>query len=238
MSPPRPGEHAFDLSGGASCLDFVNTVGGRGREAPVERLRGYADLVAWARQAGLVDARRAAALARRGAERPREAARALTAAVELREALFRLFAAAAAGRRPPAADLAVLNRWLPRALGRLRLALTGPTGRAGRPGDAFVWRWADEPAARRELDAPLWPVARSAADLLAGGELSNLRECAAAGCRWLFLDRSRNHSRRWCDMKACGNREKVRRHYRRQRRRLIRRAGSEAAELPRFAGRR
>jgi len=30
-------------------------------------------------------------------------------------------------------------------------------------------------------------------------------------CRWLFLDTSKNHTRRWCDMKVCGNRIKARR---------------------------
>jgi len=205
MTSSGPAEHVFDLSGGAPCLDFANTVGGRGRETPVERLRGYADLVAWSRQAGLVDRRRAAALARLAAERPREAARALAAAVELREALFRVFASVATDRRPPAPDLEALNRWLPRALRRLRLA---------RAGEGFAWRWVDDPDA---LEAPLWPVARSAAELLTGPDLAALRECADDRCRWLFLDRTRNHSRRWCDMKSCGNRAKVRRHYRRRR---------------------
>ena len=206
MSRSEPAEHVFDLSGGAPCLDFVNTVSGRGRELPTERLHGYADLVAWARQSGLVEKGQAAGLARRAAAHPRQAARMLAAAVELREALFRLFSAVAARRRPPAADLSALNRWLAKSLGRLRLATTG---------DGIGWRWSDEPEA---LDAPLWPVARSAADLLTGDDRAALRECADGGCRWLFLDRSRNHSRRWCDMKACGNRAKVRRHYRRKRR--------------------
>ena len=204
MNRAEPIEHVFDLSGGAPCLDFVNTLSGRGRELPTERLNGYADLVAWSRQSGLVEKRRAAGLVQRAAAHPRQAARTLAAAVELREALFRLFSAVAAGLRLPPADLAALNRWLAKSLGRLRLAATG---------DGIEWGWADEPEA---LDAPLWRVARSAADLLTGEDRTDLRECADGGCRWLFLDRSRNHSRRWCDMKACGNRAKVRRHYRRQ----------------------
>jgi predicted RNA-binding Zn ribbon-like protein len=59
----------------------------------------------------------------------------------------------------------------------------------------------------------LWPVARSAADLLTSQEQSRVRECAASDCGWLFLDLSRNRSRRWCDMETCGNRTKARRHY-------------------------
>jgi predicted RNA-binding Zn ribbon-like protein len=44
-----------------------------------------------------------------------------------------------------------------------------------------------------------------------------LKHCAADDCGWLFLDRSRNHARRWCDMKVCGNNAKARRFYRRHR---------------------
>ena len=204
MNRAEPIEHVFDLSGGAPLPRLrqhpERPRPGAADRAP-ERLRRPGGLVA---SAGLVEKRRAAGLVQRAAAHPRQAARTLAAAVELREALFRLFSAVAAGLRLPPADLAALNRWLAKSLGRLRLAATG---------DGIEWGWADEPEA---LDAPLWRVARSAADLLTGEDRTDLRECADGGCRWLFLDRSRNHSRRWCDMKACGNRAKVRRHYRRQ----------------------
>jgi predicted RNA-binding Zn ribbon-like protein len=62
----------------------------------------------------------------------------------------------------------------------------------------------------------LWPIASSAADLLTSERLKKVRLCEAKTCTWLFLDESRNHSRRWCDMKVCGNREKARRHYQRE----------------------
>jgi len=52
-------------------------------------------------------------------------------------------------------------------------------------------------------------------DLLTSDRLSAVRECAADDCAWLFLDESRNRSRRWCDMKVCGNRQKARLHYHR-----------------------
>ena len=78
---------------------------------------------------------------------------------------------------------------------------------------AQEWAWNDSDAPT----SPLWPVLRSAADLLTSDELRLLRECAAETCTWLFLDRSRNHSRRWCAMQVCGHRAKARRHYRRKR---------------------
>ena len=121
----------------------------------------------------------------------------------LRESIFRIFAAVAARRHSSPADLAVLNAELPRALGSLRILAAG----AG-----FSWA-AAVPGPERLLAA----VARSAADLLTSRDAGAVRECAAPGCRWLFLDRSRNRSRRWCDMKVCGNRAKARRHYRRVR---------------------
>jgi len=79
-------------------------------------------------------------------------------------------------------------------------------------GTGFVWSWdADTP----ELDRPLWPIVRSAAELLTSPERELVKRCASDTCLWLFLDRTKNHARRWCDMKVCGNRAKVRRHRRR-----------------------
>jgi predicted RNA-binding Zn ribbon-like protein len=195
----------FEFSGGALCLDFVNTLSDR----PVRRKEGlcsYGDLVEWGRQAGILtgeEARGLAAAVRRG---PGAAGAALARAIALREALFRLFSAIAAGRHAGAGDVAAINDSLPRALSRLRV-------RSSR--GAFHWRFE---AGDRDLDRVLWPVVRSAAELLTSPELPRLRECASGSCSWIFVDRSRTHRRRWCDMKTCGNRAKARRHYRRRRR--------------------
>jgi predicted RNA-binding Zn ribbon-like protein len=206
-SPIETGRRApFDLSGGHLALDLANTVADRGGEQPEDRLGRYDDLLAWAVQAEVLGAGAAAALGRRAGERPAEAGAALAAAGELREALFTVFAAVATGSEPPAAELVTLNRALARALPHLRVAVA-----AG--GDGFEWGWSGRGA---DLEAPLWPVVRAAAELLVSGERELVRECDSASCRWLFLDRSRNRSRRWCDMKTCGNRVKARRHYRRR----------------------
>lgn len=202
-------EHRFDLSGGALCLDFANTVSDRASDAPVERLGRYRDLVAWSWQAGLLDEAEAAALARRGERQPEAAAAVLAEAVVLREALFALFAAVAAGEAPAPRDLDRLNRQLARCGGNLRVEPRGKGFALGCEGEAG------------DLGRMLGPVAWSAAELLAAGDLAAVRECAHPPCRWLFLDRSRNKSRRWCDMAVCGNRAKARRHYRR----AVKRAG-------------
>lgn len=200
---PRP-ESSFELSGGALCLDFANTLEDRLGDAR-ERLRAYPDLLEFAVQTGSLEPETAESLARRGRRRPARAAEALRRAISLRETLFRIFAALAAGGPPPPAELRRLNRALPGALARLTLVGHG---------DRIEWAWTGPAEA---LDRPLWPVLRSAAELLTSDDRERVRECDSRTCSWLFLDCSRNRSRRWCDMKTCGNRAKARRHYRRRR---------------------
>lgn len=203
MSEPKA-EWVFHLSGGRLCLDLANTVSWRAGGRPIERLRRYVDLVSWARRAGLVSDRDARRLADEARRRPGRAARVLGRAVVLREAIYRVFSAIADGRAPASADVAAVNAELAEALGRLRVAR-----HAGR----FALRW---PADRLALDSVLWPVARSAADLLTSEDLGNLKTCPAGNCGWIFLDTTRNRTRRWCDMRVCGNRAKARRHYDRE----------------------
>ncbi|MCM2268771.1 MAG: CGNR zinc finger domain-containing protein [Thermoanaerobaculia bacterium] len=203
---------AFELSGGALALDFSNSWGDRSRPES-DRLTEFGSLAAFCWQAKLLPTDEAAPWLAAAAGRPAAASATLVAARELRDALFTLFAAAARRRTPtaqrtePTAALAILNGWLARALPDRELA----------PGDAgYVWRWRGAPAALDPLAAPLRPIALAAADLLASDQLDRVRECAAPNCSWLFLDRSRAASRRWCSMESCGNRAKARRHYRRR----------------------
>jgi predicted RNA-binding Zn ribbon-like protein len=202
----------FELSGGALCLDFANTWGDRGRPE-TEKLGAYPDLLAFALQAELLTNGEAVRLAGRAEQEPLAAAAALALGRGAREDLYRIFSALAAARPPSAADLEQLNAALPQALSRLRLEPRG---------SEFVWTWA---AAEESLAAPLWPILRSAAELLTAEERQRVRECAGSGCTWLFLDRSRNRARRWCSMETCGNRAKAKRHYHR-------RTPTPAAESP------
>ena len=190
--------------GGRLCLDFVNTVDPRHGDHAREYLRGYDDLVAWARVTGTLDDREAGRLLQRATSLPAEAAAVLDRAVALREALYRVFA------HPPPPDpggLEVVNREVGRALGQT--CLRPATGAA-----RYRLGWAE---AGPTLDRPLWPVARSAAELLASPDADRVRECQGDGCGWLFLDTSRNRRRAWCSMDGCGNRAKARRHYARRR---------------------
>lgn len=199
-------DHAPPLLPGprpAHCLDFVNTLAWRGRERPEESLREAGDLLGWLVGAGL-PAGAAEALGRWIHRDPAGGAALLRDALALRESLARLLGALAGGRVGAEADLAALNAALEGAPPRRRLA---------RLGEGHGWEvpLAEAPSVPWLLAPVLW----SAADLLAGEEHRRLRACANEECRWLFLDESRNGTRRWCDMNACGNRAKARRHYER-----------------------
>ncbi len=192
------------LVGGNLCLDFVNTVGGRQGGSNTEHLTDYADLLMWSEHAGILGAAAAQRLAELAAAHTDHAAQAWGRAIDLREAMFRLFDAVARGLPHPDDDLALVNRQLSMAMSRAQLRLVG---------GEFVWGWADEDA----LEQMLWPIVRSAADLLTEGEIGLIKECESdTGCGWLFVDTSKNHRRRWCSMDDCGNNAKVRRYRQRQ----------------------
>jgi predicted RNA-binding Zn ribbon-like protein len=191
----------LNLIGGRLSLEFVNTVDTH--DPPIDdRLAAYADLVWWALRVGMLDEAAARPLFERAEADLAAAADVLARAVELREAVYRIFVAVRSGGAADEADLAVLNRELSRALGWLRVRAEG---------EAFAWGWEDG----AELDRMLWPVVRDAAELLVSGDLRRVGKCCGDNCDWLYLDTSRNRSRRWCDMQSCGNRAKARRHYHR-----------------------
>jgi predicted RNA-binding Zn ribbon-like protein len=202
--------------GGRTCLDFVNTVGGRvsnparksGRDyADVvlnDKLAGYGDLLTWSQLAGLTAKAESQKLAHLATARPKGATATLQRAVSLRESLYRIFKSVVEQWRPDTKDLEILGRELSSAREHEKLKHS-----AG----VFVWAWDDDPVL---LDRILWPVVRSTAELLTSDDLARLRQCGGNKCGWLFLDTSRNHSRQWCDMKDCGNLAKVRRFRERQ----------------------
>lgn len=190
----------FNLVAGAACLDFINTVGGQRADRAREYLSTYVALMRWGQQAGVLSFEEAGRLTNMARSHPDEARAVLRRAVTLREALYCIFTALLAGTDPAAPDVAVLNAELAHAHRHMVLAHTA---------DGFCWQWTGNEHA---LDAVLWRVTRSAADLLLAPMKESVRQCASETCDWLFLDATRNRSRRWCDMRGCGNRAKVRRH--------------------------
>jgi predicted RNA-binding Zn ribbon-like protein len=187
------------------CLDFTNTVAWRTMDHPQDQLVSYTDLVVWSQHAGIVTESTAHHLLEEATRFPAVASAALERAVVLRETIYKVFCAVAGGHTPQATDITTLNGFLPEAMSRLQLTWTR---------DGFTWSWTDD---ANSLEQMLWPVVRSAAELLASDELNRVGICAGDGCGWLFFDTSKNRSRRWCAMDDCGTRAKARRHYRRSR---------------------
>jgi len=192
--PPR-----FELIAGNVSLDFVNTLDDRPTK-PKELIETYLDLVRFGEDAGLISAPQADRLFERSYLELELAARALNHGRELREAIHDVFWAIMNKRPAPPAALARLNADAQTAAGHMHLVPT----KVG-----FEWRFDDF----GDFASVLWPIARAAVDLLASGELAYVRPCLSKTCEWFFLDTSKNHHRRWCNMTSCGNRAKVQRFY-------------------------
>ncbi|KFL52890.1 hypothetical protein JM78_16080 [Burkholderia pyrrocinia] len=180
-------------------IDFANTLYWRGSEAPTETFGTMDDLLAWCREQAGVPAGLADRCCVRGGEEGEPAM--LARALALREALYRLFHAQAERHEPQADDLALLGGFLAEASPRVALA---------RVDGGYAWRIGDAGATLAGL---LSPVLWSAIDLLGGARLAKVKRCANDACQWLFIDDSKNGSRRWCSMSSCGNRAKAYRHY-------------------------
>ena len=197
----------FELSGGHPALDFVNSLDNRfDRDGPTELLSGYADLLRFAEQTRLLDAADARLLA--GSVAPAAATRVLRAARELREALAGVLYARLEGRTPLSADILVLERRFRETERHRELRLVPASGHA-----MLHWVWGQSAKA---ADFPLLLLADCASQLLLSDAVQQVRGCDADTCRWLFRDTSKNHTRRWCNMKVCGNRAKARRFHNRQ----------------------
>jgi predicted RNA-binding Zn ribbon-like protein len=198
----------FDvLTGNWLSLDFTHTLADRYGSQRRELLNNYSDLMAWGVFVHLFTDEEAHLLIKIAGQYPAQAEVILKRAILLREAIYRIFSANSEDALPEMVDLALLNAMLAEAMSHACLVSRG---------DAFVWDWTENGDLDR-LKRILWLVVRSAAELLTSEKLHDVRACSAEDCRWLFLDTSKNHSRRWCDMQTCGNQAKARRHYSRKR---------------------
>ena len=191
---------------GRLCLDFANTVGWHASDHPEEKLRSYSDLIDWAQGIGLLAKPEAQRLRRDAEANPDSAERVLRRAIRLREAVYRIFVSVSNEKPPAEADLDELNQALARISNGAGIAKTA---------QGFDWAWKVD---RTTMDLPIGAAALSAAELLVSADRDRVGQCAdERGCGWLFLDTSKNRSRRWCDSKDCGNRDRQHRHYQRTR---------------------
>jgi predicted RNA-binding Zn ribbon-like protein len=195
-------EKEWDFDAGHLVLDFANTAEFHASDTPDEMLETYPDLVSWAQGAGLLTKNEGTTMLVEAEQHPKNAARSLSKAMDLRERTYRILSSAAQGGSPDEADLTRFNQHLSDALLHSKISSSG---------DSFSWSW-DE--AGGVMDRILWTLVREAANLITSKEIKRVGECADdRGCGYLFIDTSRNHSRRWCSMESCGNRAKAQRHY-------------------------
>jgi predicted RNA-binding Zn ribbon-like protein len=188
----------FELVGGHPALDLVNTLDWRFRPGGQEELlASYADLLAFAEQTRLLAPKQAREIERGTSAKMGE--RAVAGCRELREALADAIYAQLDVRKPPAMALKTLERIFHDVREKQRLLWEG---------HRFQWEWSGVETA---AEFPVLLLAVASSELLLSESLQKVRACDNPECRWLFLDTSKNHTRRWCDMKVCGNRMKARR---------------------------
>jgi predicted RNA-binding Zn ribbon-like protein len=194
------------LLSGSLCLDFVNTLDPRIGPVPRDFLVSYPALVAWGLRAAVVTDEQAHWLISHARRHSAEADTTFRHALDVRELIYRVFVAIARGQQASKEDLVALS-------GRYRDALAHASIVSAEAG--YEWAWSDTSPA---LDRMLWPVIRSAVELVTSDAVAvrRVKECVSEGCGWLFLDTSKNSSRRWCSMDGCGSRDKMRRLYARK----------------------
>jgi predicted RNA-binding Zn ribbon-like protein len=193
-----PGKE-FRYVGGDAGLDLVNTADWTDRGLESDRLTDYRRLLEWARGAGVVDATAERRLRRNAEAHPRQASAALARTLDARDVLHGTFVAVAAGR-VSAAELGAFNRLVAITVPQLRIA-RGASGELMPAFDGFG----------ESLDSVLWAVTWSAGNLLLSDESARIKICGGMDCGWVYVDRSRNGLRRWCEMEVCGTVAKNRR---------------------------
>lgn len=199
-------DNAARFASGELALDFVNSATGRSRASRWEdSLTDAFATLTWLRQREAVDEEGFRALLRMAATDEAAAQEFMADALSLRDTLSAVFRAAVSDEAPPDAALDGLSGFFARAHGSERL-VWGPRG-------VQVARDAQGAGLFRAL----WPIVRSAEALLTSDRMIRVKRCSSSTCEWLFLDTSKNNSRRWCRMDVCGNREKGRRRLGRER---------------------
>lgn len=199
---------AFSFVAGNLALDFCNTASNWNGEHQSEKLaEGYLSLLEWGRQAGLLSADRANQLASQAKRQPASSQQAIEEALSLRDLLYRIFSRRANKVPIDIKDLTNLSRLAATALMHHRLE---PEGNG--------FHWVGQ-SSEDDLKQVVWPIVVQAVELLNSPQLPFVGQCDGDSCGWLFLDTSKNHSRRWCAMGDCGNRVKAKRFYQKERQR-------------------
>jgi predicted RNA-binding Zn ribbon-like protein len=186
------------IVGGHLALDFADTVDDPLGPARHDHASTYDGLVRWSVRVETLTDPQAALLLRAAAHHREGANAAVERAHELRETMNEIFGAIADGTPDVSKRWARLRPFVIDALANASLDSPAP--------GTYRWSWSQGV----DLGSVLHPIASAAADLLVSGDLSRIKRCSR--CPWLFLDSSKNHSRRWCDMNDCGKAQKIERY--------------------------
>jgi len=188
----------YELIAAHPVLDLVNTLDWRFRDGNSEELLDtHRNLLRFLEQSGLLTPGQTGRMAR--GVSGKDTSRIVEAVRELREAVAEVLYAMLDRRKPTAASIKTLEACFKAASKHQSLSWSD---------SGLIWDW---PLIASSPDLPLWILSLSASKLLTSNEIEKIRACDNPECRWLFLDTSKNHTRRWCDMKICGNRMKARR---------------------------
>jgi len=185
------------LDGGNLSLNFVNTVEYRNEEYAVDFLHHYLDLITWAQFADGVGDSQKDMLLGLSQEKGKEAKQIFTEAIQLRDAMYEYIIYLINQEKVRPAGMQIINQWISRAFSNLELRLVDRD---------YVLDWNTD---NFGLESVLWPITKSFVDLVTSKNAKRIKQCS--NCGWVFVDNSKNSSRRWCSMEICGNRVKARR---------------------------
>ncbi len=197
----RRGIKDLAIVGGEVCLDFINTVHQYDQKPVLDELLSFDHLLSWALKVNLVNKATHQAFQNKALENAAKAAHSLERIKQIRHNMYRVFSALHQNQLPDPAPLNDIMDFWKKAVARARFT---PSPEGG------YWTY---PQDCSDLNSLIYPVISNALSLLESPDIRRIRLCEASNCTWLFLDLSKNRSRRWCQMEVCGNREKAKRHY-------------------------
>lgn len=194
--------NALTMDGGWLSLDFVNTIADRNELHIFDYLSSYSHILDWSSLLNILTEAEIKSLRKLAIQKPKSAATKWIQALEVREMLFRLFQRILNGDNPNVKDQITFNKWLSKSLRHTKINFEARN---------ILTSWNNLPT---DFDQPIYRIIKSAYDLLISDKVDRIKECSA--CGWLFLDKSKNKCRKWCNMETCGSKEKSRSYYHRQ----------------------
>lgn len=190
----------LELDGGSLCLDLVNSVRNRFEDPLFEFIVTPEDLILWGSRTQIIEKNYKRGLENYILRNQEKAKHDLRKILKTRELLYRIFLKLSQKKLPEEKDILLFNKELSLVLNHLKLEIQ----------DSLEVKilWDNKSS---DLLWMLFPIVKSAYDLLISDFKDRIKECQ--NCGWLYLDKSKNNSRLWCNMKTCGNTVKIKKYY-------------------------